>query len=188
MTKLYFYLTLVLLMFFLPVGAQEREMHWENVTALHFAATNGTDKENALQQYLLFDGRVMNRNEALFEQYQTVMQEFSQISLSKEAPQMNKEIDEMIANTKQLIKEHPELADELNEQLKEVERMRGEYNSYAENDVTEYTYDPKEVLRKLTAIAVGRLPLLAIGTSVAVCLPSRRVNVTDPWSLMPSIV
>ena len=147
----------MVLLLCLPVAAQEeREMHWENVTVLNFAATGGTDKENALQQYLLFDESVMNRNRELFEQYQTFAEEFMQMSLNAEAPQMNKEIDEMIANAKQTMKEHPELADELKEQLKEVERMRGEYNSFADNEVTEYTYDPKEILRKLTAIAVGK--------------------------------
>ena len=131
-------------------------MHWENVTTLNFVATNGSDKKQALQQYLLFDARVMNTNEALFIQYQTVMQEYCQMSLNQEAPQMNKEIDEMIANTEQLMKEHPELAVELKEQLKEVEKMRSEYNSHADNEVKEYTYNPKEILRKMTALAVGR--------------------------------
>ena len=37
---------LVLFLISLPMAAQE--MRWKNVTALNFAATNGTDKENAL--------------------------------------------------------------------------------------------------------------------------------------------
>ena len=148
---------LVLFLISLPVAAQEeREMHWENVTTLNFVAKNGSDKEHALQQYLLFDEAVLDRNRELLEEYKTVHEEFFQMSLNKEAPQMNKAIDEMIANAKQTMKEHPELAAELREQLKEVERMRGEYNSHADNEVTEYTYDPKEILRKLTAIAVGK--------------------------------
>ena len=138
----------------LPVAAQE--MRWENVTALNFVATGGTDKDNALQQYLLFDETVLDRNRALLDQYQTFAEEFMQMSLNAEAPQMNKEIDEMIANAKQMMKEHPELAGELKEQLKEVEKMRGEYNGHVDNEVKEYTYDPKEILRKLTAIAVGK--------------------------------
>ena len=40
----------------LPLGAQE--MRWENVTALNFAATNGTDKENALQHRGYMDGNL----------------------------------------------------------------------------------------------------------------------------------
>ena len=137
-----------------PVNAQE--MHWENVTVLYFAATGGTDREAALQQYLLFDEAVLDKHRDLLEQYKTFAEEFMQMSLNAEAPQMNKEIDEMIANAKQMMKEHPELADELKEQLKEVERMRGEYNSHADNEVKEYTYDPKEILRKMTNIAVGK--------------------------------
>ena len=60
------------LLCFLPLGAQEeREMRWENVTALYFAATNGTDREKTLQQYLLFDDNVLNRNRNLYRQYET---------------------------------------------------------------------------------------------------------------------
>ena len=141
----------------LPVAAQEeREMHWENVTVLNFVATGGTDRENALQQYLLFDEAVLDRNRGLLEQYKTFAEEFMQMSIKAESPKMNKEIDEMIANAKQVMKEHPELAEEMKEQLKEVERMRGQYNNFADNKVTEYTYDPKEILRKMTSIAVGK--------------------------------
>ena len=152
------FIGLVLFLISLPVVAQEEEveMHWENMTTLHYVATNGTDKENALQQYLLFDEAVLDKNRALLEQYKTFAEEFVQMSLNAEAPQMNKAIDEMIANAKQTMKEHPELAAELKEQLKEVERMRGEYNNHADNEVTAYTYDPKDILRKLTAIAVGK--------------------------------
>ena len=148
------FIGLVLFLISLPMAAQE--MRWENVTALNFAATNGTDKENALQQYLLFDEAVLDKHRDLLEQYMTFAEEFVQMSLNAEAPQMNKAIDEMIANAKQTMKEHPELAEELKEQLKEVERMRGEYNNHATNEVTTYTYDPKEILRKLTAVAVGK--------------------------------
>lgn len=149
-----YFIGFVLFLISLPMAAQD--MRWENVTALNFAATNGTDKENALQQYLLFDEAVLDKNRALFEQYKTFAEEFVQMSLNAEAPQMNKAIDEMIANAKQTMKEHPELAAELKEQLKEVERMRGEYNNHADNEVTAYTYDPKDILRKLTAIAVNQ--------------------------------
>ena len=51
MKRIYIILGLALLCF-LPLAAQEREMRWENVTALYFAATNGTDRDNALQQML----------------------------------------------------------------------------------------------------------------------------------------
>ena len=54
MKRMFFVMGLLSLLS-LSVAAQEREMRWENVTALYFAATNGTDRDNALQQYLLFD-------------------------------------------------------------------------------------------------------------------------------------
>lgn len=154
MKKTYIILGLALLCL-LPLEAQEeREMHWENVTALYFAATNGTDRENALQQYLLFDDAVLNRNKSLFLQYKTFVEEFSTMSINTSAPQVNKEIDDAIAEVKKLMKDHPEMADDLKAQLKEVERMRGEYNGHVNEDVKEYTHDPKELLGKLTNIAV----------------------------------
>ena len=144
----------VMFLISLPLAAQD--MHWENVTVLNFVATGGTDKENALQQYLLFDEQVLERNSALLDQYKTFAEEFMQMSLNADAPQMNQEIDEMIAKVQQMIKDHPELADQLKEQLKEAEKIRGEYNGLVDNEVKKYTYDPKEILRKLTAIAVGK--------------------------------
>ena len=136
-------------------GAQ-REMRWENVTALYFAATNGTDRDNALQQYLLFDEAVLNRNLKLYRQYETFAKEFTTMSINASASGVNKEIDDAIAEVKKMMKEHPEMADDLKAQLKEIERMRGEYNGHVNEDVKEYTYDPKELLMKLTNIAVGK--------------------------------
>ena len=136
-------------------GAQ-REMRWENVTALYFAATNGTDRDNALQQYLLFDDAVLNRNLKLYRQYETFAKEFTTMSINASASGVNKEIDDAIAEVKKMMKEHPEMADDLKAQLKEIERMRGEYNVHVNEDVKEYTYDPKELLMKLTNIAVGK--------------------------------
>ena len=130
-----------------PAGAQ-REMRWENVTALYFAATNGTDRDNALQQYLLFDDAVLNRNLKLYRQYETFAKEFTTMSINASASGVNKEIDDAIAEVKKMMKEHPEMADDLKAQLKEIERMRGEYNGHVNEDVKEYTYDPKELLRK----------------------------------------
>lgn len=145
---------LIFFLISLPMGAQE--MRWENVTALNFVVTGGADKENALQQYLLFDESVMDRNRELFEQYKTFAQEFGQMSLNSEVPQFDKELDEMTAKVKQMMKDHPELADELKKSLKEVEMARGEYFNHVDNEVKEYTYDPKEILRKMTSIAVNQ--------------------------------
>ena len=153
MKRMFFVMGLLSLLS-LSVAAQEREMRWENVTALYFAATNGTDRDNALQQYLLFDDAVLNRNKSLFLQYKTFVEEFSTMSINTSAPQVNKEIDDAIAEVKKLMKEHPEMADDLKAQLKEIERMRGEYNGHVNEDVKEYTNDPKELLGKLTNIAV----------------------------------
>ena len=136
MKRLVFVLVL-LSMLSLSVAAQEREMRWENVTALYFAATNGTDRENALQQYLLFDDAVLNRNLKLYRQYETFAKEFTTMSINASASGVNKEIDDVVAEVKKMIKEHPEMADELNAQLKEVEKMRGEYNGHVNEEIKE---------------------------------------------------
>ena len=147
----------LVLLCFLPLGAQEeREMRWENVTALYFAATNGTDREKTLQQYLLFDDNVLNRNRNLYRQYETFAKEFTTMSINAGASGFNKEVDETIAQVNKMIKEHPEMTDELKAQLKEIERVRGEYASHVNEEVKGYTYDPKELLEKLTNIAVGK--------------------------------
>lgn len=155
MKRMFFVMGLLALLS-LSVAAQEREMRWENVTALYFAATNGTDRDNALQQYLLFDDAVLNRNRSLYRQYETFAKEFTTMSINASASGVNKEIDETIAAVRKLMEEHPEMADELKAQLKEVERMRAEYNGHVDEDVKEYTYDPKELLKKLTNISQGK--------------------------------
>ena len=155
MKRMFFVMGLLALLS-LSVAAQEREMRWENVTALYFAATNGTDRDNALQQYLLFDERVLDRNKALLKQYQTFKQEFGQMSLNQTVPEGMKEIDEGIARIKQVMKEHPEMAEMLKEQLKEIEAQKKEFSGMTDSEVTEYTYDPATILKKLTNLAVNK--------------------------------
>jgi hypothetical protein len=155
MKRMFFVMGLLSLLS-LSVAAQERAMRWENVTALYFAATNGTDRDNALQQYLLFDDAVLNRNRSLYRQYETFAKEFTTMSINASASGVNKEIDDVVAEVKKMIKEHPEMADELNAQLKEVEKMRGEYNGHVNEEIKEYTYNPKELLEKLTNISQGK--------------------------------
>ena len=140
----------------LSVSAQEREMHWENVTALYFAATNGTDRENVLQQYLLFDATVLDKHTALINQYETFCKEFGHMQVNQAVPEGLKEFDEGIAKVKQLIKEHPEMADDLKAQLKEIEAHRSEFAGYIDKSVTNYTYDPATILKQLTQLAVNQ--------------------------------
>ena len=85
----------------LQVEAQEeREMRWQNVTSLTFAASNGTDKENALQQYLLFDEAVLYKHQDLYAQLETFSDEFTKNLLSQAVPEKLKEIDQTIADFK----------------------------------------------------------------------------------------
>lgn len=156
MKKLSFVLGLLSLLSLSVAAQEEREMRWENVTALYFAATNGTDRENALQQYLLFDDAVLNDNQELISQYRTFVQEFGQMSLNAAVPEGVKEMDEGIAKVKQIIKEHPELAEELKEQIKELEAQKREFAGYVNDEVKEYTYDPATILKKLTQLAVNK--------------------------------
>ena len=157
MAKLTKFKVLVLSLFCLPLCAQEeREMYWENVTALHFAATGGTDRTNALQQYLLFDGKVLERNQELLDQYKTFSEEFTQMMINQAVPEGKKIIEESVAKLKQVMKEHPEMAETLKEQLKELEAQKGDLFGMANDQVKEYTYAPATILKKLTSLAVNK--------------------------------
>lgn len=142
------------LLCFLPLNAQE--MHWENVTALHYAATNGTDPKHTLQQYLLFDEATMDSNRKLFSQYKTFAEEFSKMQLNQIVPEGLKEMDKAIAELKKMLKEQPEMADIIKAQIKVVEDQKKEFAKMAGGEVEGYTNDPAELLRKLTNIAIGK--------------------------------
>lgn len=136
--------------------AYSQEVRWENITALHYAATGGSDLEHTLQQYLLFDLEVLNSHEQLFEQYRSFTEEFSQKLLNAKAPEGVKEIDEGIANLKQIMKEHPEMAAPLKEQISELENQRRELMGQSGGGTAGYSVNPSALLQSLTRLAVNK--------------------------------
>ena len=151
--KLYYLLMMLLLN--LPANAQ-KEMQWENVTTLHYAATNGTDKENVLQQYLLFDEAELNKHEDLIPQVTTFSEEFKKNYLNQAVPEGLKQIDQAIADFKKKMKDFPDMADELKESIKQMEAAKKQFAEEYGAEATDYTYDPTVLLQNLTKIAVNK--------------------------------
>ena len=148
-------MTLGLMVGLVPAKAQ-KEMLWENVTKLHYAATNGTDSKHTLQQYLLFDERAYRKNENLFSQYKTFAEEFYKMQMNQIVPEGLKEYDEAIAELKNMMKEQPEMTDIIKEQIKVIEEQKGEFRKMSSGEVQGYTYDPAVLLQNLTNIAIGK--------------------------------
>ena len=151
--------TIIAFAFLLPLIAMaqdEPEMQWENVTALHFAATGGTDQGHALQQYLLFDEAVLDRNRDLYDRYYTFAKEFSQMTMNQRIPEGMDDMDEAVKQIRKMMKEHPELADQLKEALAEAEKAKAELAGYVDSSVSGYSGAPAALLRDLKKLAVNR--------------------------------
>ena len=136
--------------------AQEPEMQWENITALHFAATGGTDQGHALQQYLLFDEAVLDRNRDLYDRYYKFAKEFSQMTMNQRIPEGMADMDEAVKQIRQMMKEHPELADQLKEALAEAEKAKAELVAHVDPSVSSYSGDPAALLQDLKKLAVNK--------------------------------
>ena len=136
--------------------AQEPEMQWENITALHFAATGGTDQGHALQQYLLFDEAVLDRNRDLYDRYYKFAKEFSQMTMNQRIPEGMADMDEAVKHIRQMMKEHPELADQLKEALAEAEKAKAELVAHVDPSVSSYSGDPAALLQDLKKLAVNK--------------------------------
>lgn len=134
----------------------QKEMRWEDVTALHLAATNNTDKENTPHRYLLFDEAVLNRNKTLMQKYQTFVWEYEQNFLNQRAPEGLKVYDQTIADFKQKMKELPDMADQLRESIKQMEVAKEQFIAEYSAEATSYTHDPSTLLQSLTKIAVNQ--------------------------------
>ena len=134
----------------------EREINWLNVTVLHFAASGSTDRSNALQQYLLIDDAVIEQHPELNEQLETFREEYAQRVINQVVPEAEKLLDESLEQLRKVMKEHPELAGQLKEQLKEAEAQRGKLTAEHVKEVGNYTYQPADILKALTDIAVNK--------------------------------
>ena len=151
-------LIIILLVLAAPLAyaQEERDMTWVNVTALHLAATGGTDEDHTLQQYLLFDDEKAEVKQEQMDRLAVFGQEFQQMSLNRRIPEGVKELDESVAEIKKMIKENPELADVLRQNLAEAEEARASLLSEQDPSVNSYTYNPAILLRNLTRLAVNQ--------------------------------
>ena len=183
--KLYYLLMISLL--YLPANAQ-KEMQWENVTTLYYAATNGTDKENVLQQYLLFDEAELNKHEDLIPQVTTFSEEFKKNYLSQAVPEGLKQIDQAIADFKKKMKDFPDMADELKESIKQMEAAKKQFAEEYGAEATDYTYDPAVLLQNLTKIAVNKKAYSAYKDIDGGLFAVKTGPTLAPWAQMPSTV
>ena len=107
----------------------------------------------------------MPRRQAFFVNYGTTNRNFhyicpqkpkkiSQKVINQVIPETQKALDEGLAEIRKMMKEHPELAAQLKDQLKEAEAQRGKLTAEHVKEVGDYTYQPADILKALTAIAI----------------------------------
>lgn len=163
--------------------ADERDVEWVNVTVLHHAASGSTDRSNTLQQYLLLDNAVAEQHPELNEQLEVFREEYSQKVINQVVPEAEKLLDESLEQLRKVIKEHPELAGQLKEQLKEAEAQRGKLTAEHVKEVGDYTYQPADILKALTAIAINKRAYAAykdLGNGLYAVLTGTSFGPVDP--------
>lgn len=126
-----------------------------DITALHLVATGGTDRENALKQYLLMPPDIVENNRKLIDQYVTFQKEYTQMEINTKIPQLQSEFGETIAK---LEKEHPELAASMKENLENAKKELAAQSNMTNPSLTSYSCDPVKLLKDLTNIATNRKP------------------------------
>ncbi len=129
---------------------------WINVSEIAFAAGGGTDRSNALIQYMMFTDKTCKENQELFARVNTLLDEIAQEHVNQVVPETIKLHEEMIAQLRQTLQDHPELAGQLDEAIKEFERQKKEALAEYVKPSKSYTYDPATILRSLKAIAVNQ--------------------------------
>ena len=129
---------------------------WINVSEIAFAAGGGTDRSNALIQYMMFTDKTCEENQELFAQVNTLLDEIAQNHMNQVVPETIKLHEEMIAQLRETLKDHPELAGQLDEAIKEFERQKKEAMAEYVKPSKSFTYEPAAILRKLKAIAVNQ--------------------------------
>lgn len=139
-------------------GMAQEENSWVEISALHLAATGGTDRGNVQKQYLLLPGNAAEKHGELMQQLLTFMDEDSQMDINQRVPQAQSDMNDAIAQMEKLMKEHPEMAAQIAQGIEEAKRQIADANKYTNPSVASYTYDPATLLRQLTAIAINRKP------------------------------
>lgn len=135
-----------------------QDSQWYDITALNAVATNNTNKEHSLKQYLLISDITAENHQDLFEQFKTFAEEYNQMGINQTVPEVQNEMQEAIAKMEQTLQEHPELAATMKEQLEEAKKQVADMDNYTNPSVTKFSSDPAALLKELTAIAVNRKP------------------------------
>lgn len=138
--------------------AQEaaEDPHWVNLSWIHFAATGGTDENNALLQYMLFTDETMEKNRELFDQLNTLMEEALQVNINQTLPDYLVEMEKGLKETREKFKDNPQMLAQIDAAMKEFEKQKKEALAQYTNDRRTYTYDPATMLQRLKLLAVNQ--------------------------------
>lgn len=138
--------------------AQEaaEDPHWVNLSWIHFAATGGTDENNALLQYMLFTDETMEKNRELFDQLNTLMEEVLQVNINQTLPDYLVEMEKGLKETREKFKDNPQMLAQIDAAMKEFEKQKKEALAQYTNDRRTYTYDPATMLQRLKLLAVNQ--------------------------------
>ena len=138
--------------------AQEvaEDPHWVNLSWIHFAATGGTDENNALLQYMLFTDETMEKNRELFDQLNTLMEEVLQVNINQTLPDYLVEMEKGLKETREKFKDNPQMLAQMDAAMKEFEKQKQEALAQYTNDRRTYSYDPATMLQRLKLLAVNQ--------------------------------
>lgn len=149
-------LIIIALALICALSLRAQDIHITNFTALHFAATGGTDRENTLQQFMIHDEAALAKHADLVEKYRVFADEFNQNIMSQAIPEGVKAMEESVAEMKRLMKNHPELVESMQDALRDAEAEIARLKAQDKPAITAYTCDPAQLLREFTAIAIGK--------------------------------
>ncbi|MBR4715144.1 MAG: WG repeat-containing protein [Bacteroidales bacterium] len=129
---------------------------WVDLSWIHFAATGGTDENNALLQYMLFTDETMEKNRELFDQLNTLMEEVLQVNINQTLPDYLVEMEKGLKETREKFKDNPQMLAQIDAAMKEFEKQKKEALAQYTDDRRTYTYDPATMLQRLKLLAVNQ--------------------------------
>lgn len=155
MKKILFCLALIA-QFAIPRAQEATEdPYWVDLSWIHYAATGGTDENNALLQYMLFTDETLEKNRELFDQLNKLMEEVMQVHINQTLPDNLVEIEKNLKETREQLKDNPQMLAQIDEALKEFEKQKQEALAQYTNDRRTYSYDPATMLQQLKMLAVN---------------------------------
>lgn len=147
----------LLAQFAIPRAQEEAEdPFWADLSWIHFAATGGTDENNALLQYMLFTEETLEKNSEIFDQLQTLTEEVMQVYINQTLPDYLVEMEKELKETRERLKDNPQLLAQMDEAMREFEKQKQEALAQYTNDRRTYSYDPATMLQRLKLLAVNQ--------------------------------